>query len=706
MTALTPLNETQRAWNTDKIITWDVETDDWTKPTAVGVRYPNGKYEHYHTGNYDDPIKAFVDHVVLSHKTRGMRLVAHNGGGYDFGFLLPHLFEQEKYQLDILENGQGNFFFIKLTEEYESENGNNVKHNTYLQDSMALLPRGLDYLADAYADSENIEFEDEEYKKINHNWEEMEPEFRQRMLDYLENDCNILYEILENFTSKVNELVPEGGNKIGCSLTMGSTTLNMYRANYLADDDQYRIPQSPRHIEEISRQTYFAGRTEVFRMTGEPEDYPLYHYDVSSLFPHCYTNHKMPTGQPSYTTDPTNKLGTKPVSPIDVMKDDKNVGGMVKIEGYVPEDVKYPVLPQRVETEDAQAEKVIFATGKIRGWYMWREVEYALEVGALEDVEYQEAVVCELTDQFSEYGQTLYDLKNEIDSDENPALYVTVKLLLNSFYGKFGMKREQNEIKMADDIKSKVKEGEVTPVGNNPNEMLSYGVYQQPTEADANYIIPRLASAITASARIEMHKWYMRVREVGGKIYYCDTDSIVTNVDLVDIEPEKGVWVNHELGGMDLENEIQEYYGLRPKTYAEKPTPYGEDELEGYVIKGKGMKDLDKDTEFTDEDGNKVVSEAVDFEDFKKAFLNNEPERICSEWKGVKGLKASIKKSLTQGVETETYSRSLKGFDDKRTHTDDGLDSEPLHFTEFVETRTEEEKEEIQRQRIEELINN
>lgn len=43
-----------------------------------------------------------------------------------------------------------------------------------------------------------------------------------------------------------------------------------------------------------------------------------------------------------------------------------------------------------------------------------------------------------------------------------------------------------------------------------------------------------VSAAVTAYARIYMHKIKAMILELGGKIYYTDTDSIVTNIRLPD----------------------------------------------------------------------------------------------------------------------------------------------------------------------------
>jgi hypothetical protein len=69
------------------------------------------------------------------------------------------------------------------------------------------------------------------------------------------------------------------------------------------------------------------------------------------------------------------------------------------------------------------------------------------------------------------------------------------------------------------------------------------------------------AAAVTSYARIYMSKIKLLIHDLGGKVYYTDTDSIVTNIELPEHLVGKG------LGQFKLEHKIKQAYFISNKTY-------------------------------------------------------------------------------------------------------------------------------------------
>ena len=83
-----------------------------------------------------------------------------------------------------------------------------------------------------------------------------------------------------------------------------------------------------------------------------------------------------------------------------------------------------------------------------------------------------------------------------------------------------------------------------------------------------------IASAITAYARINLNKYKEHIFKMGGKVYYCDTDSLVTDLKLL---------TSMRLGKLKLEYRICEGFFIAPKSYLLILKNF-----EGEVIKFKG----------------------------------------------------------------------------------------------------------------------
>ncbi len=612
---LKPRKDVRTKWDMNRLVTFDIEAYNWTNPVALGMA--NNNQNLYKTFTGKDCIKQFVTEL-LRRKWRNYRFVAHNGGKYDFIPVIEELTERvnknDGLEIEILTKGANNTpFFVKISDENDKPR--------YLQDSMALMPRSLDSLTKSF--TPDMTKGDFDFNKID-KWKDMPKDDRKKMLEYLKRDCESLYAVLDEFTSILLELT---NGDTPPQLTVGSTAMAAYRSHFMPNDlvieDCYK-PDAKTNPEEMFRNSYFGGRTEVYKKYGED----LYHYDVNSLYPYCYTEKPIPIGKVSHTGK-------------NFPLDDTGFGGVVKINAKVPEYAcnGIPVLPYRYTPEDSTDEKVLFPSGNIEGWYMAKELRYARKVGAIEDIEILDSYASRYGKPFKEYGENLYELKKGIDKHENPGKYKIVKFLLNSFYGKFGMDRFHKSVNI----------GPVTQDFQEGKEMINQelakkGVMMSEEESFAPYILPRVASAITAQARIELHKWFMRVFDMGGDIWYCDTDSIVTDIQL----PE-----GEELGKMDLEGRLEKGVFLAPKVYAEKYK--GGDEL----VKAKGMRDLD-----------------ATFSTFEKAYSTNSPELIGTEWESPRGFKAGMKQGKSSWFETNTYNRTLQDFDQKRNY--EGNNSYPV----------------------------
>jgi hypothetical protein len=176
----------------------------------------------------------------------------------------------------------------------------------------------------------------------------------------------------------------------------------------------------------------------------------------------------------------------------------------------------------------------------------------------------------------------------------------TAKLLLNSLYGRLGMKPYQDTIEIVEptravEILSKysVKEQyqitdelEFLRYENKPitgflelygkDEYLEFMLDCESKNLSVNQSLPS-AIAITAYARMYMFKIIYRLIQLGFEIYYMDTDSMAINGLL------PNDLVGNGLGQFKLEHEVIHGYFISPKLYALETTD-GK-----FVVKAKGI---------------------------------------------------------------------------------------------------------------------
>ena len=172
---------------------------------------------------------------------------------------------------------------------------------------------------------------------------------------------------------------------------------------------------------------------------------------------------------------------------------------------------------------------------------------------------------------FKQFVTTFFGKRTDCKARGDAAGSLIAKLMLNSLYGKAGMKPVTNETTITNttdtivDINLKYTCVHETPLENNacmvdfdlePNDGsgISEEIYKQlfKTWRDAlenHTSCVQLAAAVTAYARVELDK-YMRIP--GIDVVYCDTDSVVVN------KPLPASLLGSGLGQM--KNEMASYY--------------------------------------------------------------------------------------------------------------------------------------------------
>lgn len=238
-----------------KIAVFDCETDPFLfgrKPEPFLIGYWDEKqYRSFRR------IEEFVEFV----KTQDVICYAHNGGKFDFLYLLPYFEPDTKV---FLINERLASFKLGLCE---------------FRDSYLILPMPLS----AYKKDEI------DYSIFERGYRE-DPDNLRRISDYLENDCRYLFELVKAFRLKY-----------GGGMTLASTAMKQWQKI------SGRKSPSQREAQFVFfKQWYFGGRVEVF----EPgvHDLPIKVWDINSAYPKAMTA-KHPYGTVARKLD---KLPTEP----------------------------------------------------------------------------------------------------------------------------------------------------------------------------------------------------------------------------------------------------------------------------------------------------------------------------------------------------------------------------------------------------------
>ena len=441
-------------------------------------------------------------------------------------------------------------------------------------DSFKLLPMSLKKLSkDFGVEHAKLDLWEEVQKLYNNQYSDI-VDFLDRCdvdnelyLKYLGYDVISLYEILEKIMTITGIKVEDFVKRISTASLSRFIFKNGFNGNKFIEKGSRRSDyemmcqynyNNDMEIEDFLRDSYCGGRTEVFKI--ELNNKGL-HYDVNSLYPSVMLKGNFPIGKPKYYDDETIAKYY-----FDKWLSDKKGIGFLSCEVFIPKQ-HIPPLPCKME-------KLAFVCGHVYGVWNFEELEYAIKQCGCKITKYKEVVFFNKTyPVFNRFITKMVEIKNEGTRTKNEALRTLGKLIMNVGYGYTGMRRDdKTALKPIEEYNTLIEKGVKI---KDFNENL--GFVEIPQEIKSEYIQVGIASTVTCRARLVLLK-ALRYCAERGEVYYCDTDSIVTDVEL----PSEIV-DSIELGKWDLENTIEKGLFLKPKVYSEITLK------EGTNIKFKGV---------------------------------------------------------------------------------------------------------------------
>ena len=415
--------------------------------------------------------------------------------------------------------------------------------------------------------------------------------------------------------------------------TIASCSINLLRTKYLKEE--YKVLNKP--LLKWIQKGYYGGRTETFKRGKFSKN--LKYYDFNSLYPSVMVLSKYPNPNTARET----------YGDLSIIK---KYEGMSEVEMICPKSIKIPLLPTHFHLRNSKGEKtamnkLLFATGLIKGVYTNLEIRRALELGyTIKSIKRQlyTLTTCNI---FDDFINTLYKLRLKLKSEKN-SMQLIVKLIMNANYGKYGQKWEITENVTTNnfDLKQLMKFDKYEFLGKEDNFIKTTNMKGEPKV----FSQPMWACYVTAYARLKLHNVLI---QKGVDPIYCDTDSIITRKTLKD---------GDKLGELELENEIIELKTIKPKMYAMR-TKYGD------TIKVKG-----------------VNSSIFTWDTFTK-FLKGKKHKV-SYPKFIK-FKESLRRLHLDVNEIVEVTKSLDLEDTKRDwqnqifDQNEEQDSIPIHLTEY-----------------------
>lgn len=263
---------------------------------------------------------------------------------------------------------------------------------------------------------------------------------------------------------------------------------------------------------------YYGGRVEVFREkfetdgAGDLGSQVLNYGDVNSMYPWAMLG------------DVPIELAFVKDGHIDIERASRSHLGFVACTVNIPTDCYLPPLPYRPDRDKG---KLTFPVGRFSG--VWATEELALLGrcgGRVEKV--TRSVWFRGGPLFRTYVEHWYKLRDKKRADYDVAMDLIAKLFLNSLYGKMGMISERERLWFFPTDED-FTEHKLVPIAD-----AFFGAYKETTVSDPPYVIPHIAAWVTARSRARLWSLMFDMLARGYRIYYCDTDSIITDAPISD----------------------------------------------------------------------------------------------------------------------------------------------------------------------------
>jgi hypothetical protein len=505
----------------------------------------------------------FIKHLLTQFENGNNTLTvyAHNLSEFDGVLLMKHLLNHGKTK-PLIHNGK--LISIKL----------NIKgHKTktiIFKDSLLMLPLSLRELCNSFKIEiskgyfpfllNDLTYKGEfpkfelftslsltEYLNLKNQYSNKIWSFKDEAIKYCELDCVSLHQVLTKFSELIFNEFKVDPIKV---LTLPALAMKIWKTFYMPKDTVFQLGGQP---QELIRESYTGGAVDVY-IPHNSDNEILFDYDVNALYPSAMLNNLMPVGKPIPF------LGN-------IRNIDPQAFGFFYCKISSPEYLEHPILQRRIKTVNGN--RTIAGLGTWEGWIFSEEMDNAVKYGYTFEIfkgyEFNKA------DIFSKYINKMFNLR--LQYPKGDAMNLTAKLLLNSLYGKFGMKIENTMVEIFNLNTEAGKLALKNLLDTAPNSVKDFiefdsnkylfvkdtiaGILNEDSYhgSDVNIAI---ASTITAGARIFMSAFKNNPLY---NLYYSDTDSIVIDKTL---NPRL---VGAALGLLKLEYVISRAVFLAPKVY-------------------------------------------------------------------------------------------------------------------------------------------
>lgn len=655
------------------IATYDLETCDKENDTldknnteVYALGYFNGSkyYESYKNDKNGNVLKSFINFLYNTECSKKI-IYAHNGGRFDTFLLLKELLISNLFIITSYLESNGRIINMKIISTSKE-----WKKQFIFRDSYNLITCSLDKACKDFKPKTQKLTGDVDHDKININ-----NCYTKKIYDYtkkyLKNDCISLYEILCIFNSKLESKYNFG---IRDTLTNAGTARRVFLEKHY-DDINKPLYTLDRDTDQQLRKYYFGGRNECMTKLGYNKG-KFYYVDFTSLYPYVMKKNKYFYGKMTKLTPKDNsKFNNKWFGFVKVLFRNTNKNN-IPLHGVLHKiDNNNKLVFPHV---DKWTESIIST----------EEIKYSIKNKLGYEYKFLEVY------QWNKRGHTfktiideLYKWKIEAQKKGNKAERSIAKIVINSTYGFFGinyMNRDQVQIINEKATKTKtVEEARSSRFTGylldqklkSYNKYGKYDVYGLETSIQAKCANVGIASLVTSYARLELYKLLKAIKEEGGNIYYMDTDSVITDLNIYNNDKFKSFIGSGGENLGELTNETEEdggYYTelitLGNKMYALKNNNLKDNKI---IIKMKGVNSKQKYKQKIIDKANKKVyyktinklegDKKIEFEDYK--LLAEGYELIVDNMNFITGSKEMVIKD--KGLVKQRNTKTITSLYDK-----------------------------------------
>lgn len=446
------------------------------------------------------------------------KIYAHNGANFDYLSLLIYLQEAdalvdcEYFMAD--STGIG----VKITIRGNIE--------ITLLDSYRLMPASLAKLTHTF----NVDDVKQEVpKECQNDYQLFKSKYPHLFWDYLRADCLGLQEVIYKFWQMMYDMFGSVGH---LPMTLPSLALRVF-TKFI--DNGIMTPNNPK-LKQLERDAYKGGLTLAIK-TGTYDSITV--YDVNSMYPSVMSSEKYPISYVGYWT----------------RQFDPNVSALWRAT-FSQSELPYPPFLFD-EKKGAQYNG--------NGAFSTEELLHLLSIGGQFTI--SEGYVYRRTENlFQKFVDTLYSRRKQATLEGDEALAFTLKIMLNSLYGKFAQREAGYKVVLGSGALMR----ELLAKGSKFFLLGDFLAIEEQREVRHTFVA--VAAMITANARIRLHTLMKEhIDEYGVEsVVYCDTDSIHVTSGSMPTSPELGA-VKEEASGM-----IGAYAGKKIYTLSEPKQLYGE----------------------------------------------------------------------------------------------------------------------------------